>query len=133
MTPLITGIYSKFIAAPANDFYTALSGRLYHAEAPQSTTFPYAVVFTVSHEHDWTFEDTFEDVLIQFSIFTQERSAANAGIFWGYLTTLYDDAVITISGYSQIYMIRDQSRLIRDEESNVWHYSVDYDCKVEKS
>ena len=133
MTPLITGIYSKFVALPANNLYTALSGRLYHAEAPQSATFPYATVFTVSSEHDWTFTDTFEDVLIQFNIFTNERSAANAGTFWKYLIALYDDTPISITGYSQIDMIRGQSRLVRDEENNVWQYMVEYECTLEQS
>jgi len=133
MTPLITGIYSKFIAAPANNLYTALGGRLYHAEAPQSVTYPYATVFVVSSEHDWTFTDTFEEVLVQFSIFTQERSAANAGTYWKYLIALYDDASISVTGYSQIDMIRGQSRLIRDEESNTWHYMTEYNSTLEQS
>ena len=132
MTPIITGIYSKFTAEPANSLYTALGGRLYHAEAPQNATFPYAVVFIVSHEHDWVFDDEFEEALVQFSIFTNERSAVTAGTLWGYLKSLYDDATITVSGYTQISMIRGQSRLIRDETGNIWHYSVDYDVMVQE-
>ena len=133
MTPLITGIYSKFVAAPANSLYTALSGRLYHAQAPQGATFPYGVVFTVSHEHDWTFTHTFEDVTVQFSLFTNESSASNIGTLWTYLTALYDDASITITGYSHLYMIRSSSRLIREPDKNIWHYSIDYDCLEQKS
>lgn len=133
MTPLITGIYSKFTAAPANTFYTAMGGRLYHAEAPQGATFPYTVVFAVSSEHEWTFTDTMEEVLIQFSIFTNESSATNAGAHWAKLIALYDDASLTIAGYSRVSMIRGQSRLLRDTENNIWQYTIEYECFLEKS
>lgn len=131
MTPVITGIYTLF--STTNDFNTAISGRLYHAEAPQNATFPYCVVSVISSEHDWTFSDTFEDVLIQFSIFTNESSAANIGTYWSKLIALFDSASLTVSGYSSIFMHRGQSRILREVDDNIWQYIVEYDCKVEKS
>ena len=130
MTPLMTGIYTLFTALPANDLFTAVGGRMYDGEAPQGATYPYVVQTTVSHEQDWTFADSLENALVQFSIYTNEVGATNAGTFWGYLTTLYDDASPTVSGYSMISMIRAQSILVRDQISNVWQYSVDYDCEM---
>ena len=128
MTPLITAIYSKFTSTPVNAFYTAMAGRMYHAEAPQDSTFPYAVVFSVSHEQDWNFSHSFEDVLVQFSIFTNESSASNIGTYWANLKSLYDDTALTITGYSKVHMVRTNSNLFRDTENNIWHYSVEYEC-----
>ena len=133
MTPLLTGIYTLFSALPHNTFYNAIGGRLYHANAPQEATFPYCVVESVSHEYDWNFTDTFESVLIQFSIFTEERSASNIGVHWNKLATLFDDAAVSVSGYNEISMIRQQSRLLRDIENNIWQYVVEYECFLEKS
>lgn len=131
MTPLLTGIYTLFAAEPHNTFYTAIGGRMYHAEANQGATFPYCVVSTISHEHDWNFTDTFENVLVQFSIFTNESSASNIGAHWGKLIALFDDASITVSGYSQVNLYREQSRLLRDPGNNVWHYATDYEVVIQ--
>ena len=131
MTPLIAGIFSLF--STTNDFKTAISSRMYFEEAPQNVDFPYCVVSIISSEHNWTFSDTFEDVLVQFSIFTQDSSAVNIGTYWGYLISLFDSASLTVSGYSSIFMHRGQSRLMRETEDNIWQYVVEYDCEVEKA
>jgi len=133
MTPLLTGIYSLFTDTPANALHTALDGRLYHAEAPQDATFPYCVMSIVSHEHDWQFDEEMENVLVQFSIFTNESSASTIGTLWSNLCTLFDDADLTVTGYRLISMIREQSILLRDTENNIWHYAVDYECILEQT
>jgi len=132
MTPLMTGLYSKFTADTDGNLYTALSGRLYHGEAPQGVTFPYAVMYAIDQQHDWSFSDDFEDVLVQFSIFTNESSASNIGTYWSYLKSLYDDTTLTISGYSKIHMVRTSSNLLRDTENNIWQYVTDYEVMLKQ-
>jgi hypothetical protein len=128
MKPLMTGIYSHFTADPANALYTAVSGRMYHHEAPQGATFPYVITLAVFEDHDWTFEEEIEEVSVQFSIYTNERSASTAGTICGNLKSLYDDADLTVSGYSTVHMIRSNSQLLRDAANNIWQYIVEYDC-----
>ena len=133
MTPLAIGIYNYFKAAPANTFYTAMGGRMYFGEAPQGATFPYCVMSIISSEHDWTFDDEMESVLVQFSIFTNESSAVNIGLHWSKLKSLYDDASLTVSGYTQVSLLRGQSILLRETENNIWQYAVEYECLLEVS
>ena len=129
----MTALYTKFTALPVNDLYTALSGRLYHAEAPQGATFPFCVMYIINQMGDWSFTDTFEDVAVQFSIYTNESSASNIGAYWSYLTTLFDDVNLTIAGYSDIQVHRELSQLIRDTENNIWHYATQYRFYLQKS
>lgn len=101
---------------------------MYHGEAPQGATFPYVVQTAVSHEQDWTFSDSLEEALVQFSIYTNEEGATDLGTIWGYLTDLYDDASPSVSGYTSVSMIRGQSIPLRVPSDNVWQYAVEYDC-----
>ena len=129
MNALFTGIYSKF----SND--TDLSGAvtgLYLSEAPQNVAFPYAVYFMVSDTHDWQFVEEFEEVLIQFNIFSESASIAEAGTILGYLKTLYDDCALTVSGYDHIYMQREFIYSYRDADAMTWAYSVQYRVYLKK-
>jgi len=45
---------------------------MYNTEAPQDAVFPYAVFSLISDVPEWTFSEDFENVLIQFNIFSKE-------------------------------------------------------------
>ena len=67
MKVLFESIWNHF-APPGTkpDIYTDLSGRLYLQEAPQNTSYPYAVYQLVSHTHEWFFAEDLEEFTIQF-------------------------------------------------------------------
>jgi hypothetical protein len=58
MKEIATGIYGKFTAIDGgglhNALYLALDGKLFHTQAPQTTTFPYAVFSFVSQVPEYT-------------------------------------------------------------------------------
>jgi len=134
MKVLFTGIYNLFNATPHNSFYNALSGGLYLYEAPQNTDYPYAVFFLVSGEHDRYFSGPdFEEPVIQFSLFSDSESASEVTDLFTYLTALYDDCSLTVTGYTSIIFERTIYRLFReplagdqDAKGGIWHYAVEY-------
>lgn len=125
MKPLFQAIYT--FASTASTFWTAVGGRFYLHEAPQSATFPFAVYTLVALEPDFIFDGSLIEPLIQISIFSNDTGADEITTAWGYMTTRFDDAAISVAGHSSVEFRRGQARLIREPETNIWHYATDYD------
>lgn len=136
MKEIAQGIYGKFTAINGgglhNALYTALDGKLFHTQALQPTTFPYAVFSFVSQATEYTFTDEFENLVVQFSLFSTKESSLEIEDLRGKLTALYDWSLLTVTGYSHLYMRRISSRLMRDDRP-AWHYAIDYRVFVVKS
>lgn len=134
MNGLLTGIMTKL---SGSSLATAIGSRLYADEAPQNTTFPYVVFFIVSANQQDTFSYKVDDVLIQFSIFSNSPGLTEITGIYNNLIALFDDAALTISGKTQIWMIRQNLTTMVDEiptsDSNniVRHWAVDYSVMVQ--
>lgn len=134
MKTLFTGIYSLFVAEPANAFYTAIGGRLYLGEAPQGATYPYCVYSMPSNVPEYYFSgERLEEFLIQFSIFDKDGSASDIGTLFENLKTLFDDCTVTVAGYTCLIFERSLARLIRHPADNVWQHTVQYEVTLEKN
>ncbi|GAG75995.1 unnamed protein product, partial [marine sediment metagenome] len=83
--------------------------------------------------------EDFEDVLIQFSIFSSASSSGEAKDIYTDLDTLYHKCSLgSISGGKQfIWMWRNTLTIMKDEVTTkagtvgVWHVAVDYDVFYE--
>lgn len=134
MKALSVALYSLFTAAPTGDFYAAVAGQLYPGEAPQgAAAFPYVVYQVVAGSPTMTFSDTQEDVLIQFSIFSQGASKAAALDIYEKLKGWLDGAALAVTGYTHLETRRGLYREIREPANNLWHVPVEYRFLLEKS
>lgn len=127
MNALRTGIYTE-LTGTANDFAAAVGNRIYYGMAPQSTICPYAVFHILSGNHDFTFREKFDRVTIQFNLFDDSSSPTELETIYGYLITLFDNASLSVSGYTSIWCNRTvtvPARWIDVEQ--VWQISVRYD------
>jgi hypothetical protein len=124
MNALLTGIYTKFNAG--NTFKTAVGGRLYTRYAPQGTTFPYSVLDIVTGIGDWNFDQDFDDIDIQFNLFSQSTSETEIGTLYSTLRALFDDCALTVSGYTHLFMQYDQYWSFFNANENVRQYAVQY-------
>ena len=132
MQVLFNGIYSKFTGSTgAGTLYTLLGGRLHPNEAPQESAYPYGVYYLISDVPEYTFSETIETALIQFNLFDDDSSATDINTAFTALTTLYDWATITITGYTSVYMQRELNYLLR--ESDVWNYMIQYRLVFQKN
>ncbi len=137
MNKLYASIYNLFKAAPDSvhsAFYTAISGRLYLFNAPQSAAYPYVVYFPVTNNNDLDFTDEHETFKIQFNLFSQNNSALEAGTILGYLKTVLDNCKLTVSGWNALKFQRDFVIPFNDLEQTppIHGYSVQYNCLLEK-
>lgn len=132
MNALLTAIYNR--GTDSSDFNTAVGGRLYAFKAPQEATFPYCVFHEISETYDFTMalSNEFEDILIQFNIFSDKNSPSEVGTICGYLKARFDWCALTVSGYTCLKMEREWAHRMYLSEEAIWQYAVQYRCLLEK-
>ncbi len=127
MQVLFTGLYNKYLSNAA--LKAAITG-FYFTEAPQDAAMPYVVYNLVSNVPDWTYTEDMENSLIQFSIFDDHSSSTTINDIYEKLTALFDWCVLTIEGYSHIYMKREFNILTRGND--IWKYVIQYRNEIQK-
>lgn len=136
MKEVAQGIYTKFTEVGGggahNALYTSVAGRMFLQQAPQDTVFPYIVFSFVSGAHEFTFTNRFENVRVQFSIFSTKESAIEVEGIRANLWTLYDLCDLSLTGYSSVYMRRETTILTKDDRP-AWNCHTDYRVYVEKT
>lgn len=131
MKALITGIYNLFNTG-TNTLKTALSSKLYHAYAPQSTTYPYGTYFIVTSNYDFYFKapsasgSQWEDVTVQMNFFSNNSSASEITDIMGYVESLFDFCSPTVSGYTVSTFEREWKSLDWIPEEMVWMATYQY-------
>ena len=132
MINLTTAIVSK---ASGSSFLTSIGSRLRNGRAEDSETYPYCVFYLPISDDPQilsTFDRHYEDIDMQFSIFSDTHSPSEALTIYGYLIALYDDCTLSITGRTLIKMERTNHTLIPEDHTTpdgvqrVWHVPVDY-------
>ena len=136
MNELRTAIYNK--SQEASNFKTSIGGRFYFDKAPQGTkstpaTYPYVVAHEVVDDYEFTFQEDFERVRVQFNIYSNCNSASESGTIFGYLKDVFDWGTLSVSGYMFKKSERIFSRQFWDETKDQYVYVVDYNFLIQKN
>jgi hypothetical protein len=126
---LFAAINTKFSAA--NDFKTAISSRFYLNTAPQGISSPYAVFSLVNNTTDFNFTSTFDEALIQIDIIDDNQSSDILDTA-DKCMALFDDCLLTVSGYQFIKMERDFNFFIEDADEEIQRYTIQYSVNLRK-
>ena len=141
MKSLTTAIFGLMTSSTA--LYADIGGRLFKGQAPQGMEYPYVVFMIISDVPDKTFTEDFEDILIQFSLFSSASSSGEVEDMFAHLKELYDECAMTIAAVSHdvantlVWMKRQNATLmVEDEETpagtrQIWHYAVDFEIKTQ--
>ena len=134
MNSLFTAIYDHFKAIPYSGLYANIGGRLYLNVSPQGATFPHCVYFIVSDYDALDYSDETEEISIQFNIFSEKNSAAEAGNLLEDLKSMFDGCDISVSGWHVLNFQRNFVIPNNDfsQKPFVHGYSVEYDVLLEK-
>lgn len=103
---------------------------LYTVEAPEGCDWPYGTVST-NVVADWTFEETQEDCLIMFTLFSKTPGHTEICNCFELLKTAFDFHDLAVAGYEPISLERGPANLIKVEK--VWQYSITYRLLIEKT
>ena len=129
MKDLFAAITAKFTAA--NTFKTAVSSRFYLNTAPQGIASPYAVFTLVNNVADYNFTSTFDEALIQIDIIDDNQSSDILDTA-DKCMTLFDDCLLTVTGYQFIKMERDFNFFIEDADEEIQRYTIQYSVNLRK-
>ena len=122
MQEALESIYTRFVADA--DLSGAVTG-MWQTEAPPKTVFPYITTHLVSNNPLWVFPaKAMENLLIQFSIFSDTVADTEVNRIYRYLTVAYDNVNLTVCGHACVMMKRENAGLMRNDE--VWQYAVTY-------
>ncbi len=123
----------------SSTLYGLIARRLYREEAPSkksdkgtatiTSEYPYIVyriVDDIPFEIMW--EHQGEQLRIQFDIWSNKNGAGQAEDVYDALKEKYDNCQnqLTVTGYTCVRFRRDVARLVKDQESGLWRYMVDY-------
>jgi hypothetical protein len=126
----------------SSNLYTKIGGRLFKDRAPEGVEYPYVIFILVSNVPEKTFTEDYENVLIQFSLFSMASSSSEVEDMFTYLEDLYDEKGMTIPAVAPdvastlVWMKRQQAILSTEEHTTpdgtieVWHYAVEYEVKI---
>ena len=128
MNALLTAIFTRF---SGSDFSTDIGGRMYSRYAPQGTPFPYAVVSIPVDLGDWMFVERFDDLDVQFNLFSQSTSETEIGTMLTNLRSRYDDTTLSVTGYTHLYCQFERAVALSDAEENIRQYSVFYNILLQ--
>lgn len=97
---LKTAIYG--LITGANAFNTDIGGRFYYEIAPQGAVYPFASYHFVAHTRSKDSGSKFEDVTVQFSLYSNASDDAEIGTMEKDLMNIFDNITLTITGYTNI-------------------------------
>ena len=136
MKALTKEIYEKLAGTSLEGY---IADRLYKGRSIESSEYPFVEFAVVDGNPEYTMSENFEDVTIQFDIFSATNSADEVEDIFTALTDLYDNAVLTPTSETGIYMWRSNFNLISEEHTvrvatqQVWHYSIDYNILIQRT
>lgn len=129
MKNLTTAIYGKLSGSALE---TAIGGQLFKGRASDGTNYPYIVFFVVSNTPEKTFSEDYENVIIQFSLFSSASGTTEIENMYMHLKALYDECSLSITGATLIWMKRDNAVFLVEDHTTpsgtarVFAYHVDY-------
>ena len=111
-----------------------IANRMFKGQADEGTDYPYAIFFVVTDMPERTFSEDFQDVVVQFSLFSITSGTTEIENMYADLNTLYDDKTpFAVTGSTMIWMRRSQANFLVEDHTTptgsqrVWHYAVDYE------
>ena len=129
MKALFAAITAKFTAA--NTFKTAVSSRFYLNTAPQGISKPYAVWTLINNTADYNFTSTFDEAMIQIDIIDDNDNSDILDIA-DKCMALFDDCLLSVTGYQFIKMERDFNFFIEDPDEEIQRYTIQYAVNLRK-
>ena len=137
MEQILTGIYSVYNGAAANELKTAVSGYVpptgmfpYHA--PAGFSYPVITYTLVTSTASRLMQSiALEIPIIQFSVWDENPSPLRAVKIADKLDTLFEGKCLSLATHTQVDMTKKFEKLLALEE-NKWHYVLQYEILTTK-
>ena len=130
MKNLTTAIYGRLSGSA---LAARINSRMFKGQALEGTDYPYIVYMVVTDTPDHTFTEDFEDVLVQFSLFSITSGTTEVENMYTDLKTLYDEKSFNVTGSTLVWMRRSNANFIVEDHTTptgtqkVWAWHVDFE------
>ena len=130
MKNLTTAIFGQMSGSA---FGTAIGNRLFKGQSPPGTEYPYCTYQVVTDTPERTFSEDFENVIVQFSLFSIASGTTEVEGMFTNLKTLYDEQSFSITGSTLIWMRRTttvfnvEDHITPHGTQRVWAYHCDFE------
>ena len=130
MKNLTTAIYGRLSGSA---LAARINSRMFKGQAPEGTDYPYIVYMVVTDTPNHTFTEDFENVLVQFSLFSITSGTTEVENMYTDLKTLYDEKSFSITGSTLVWMRRSNANFIVEDHTTptgtqkVWAWHVDFE------
>jgi len=132
LTDLETAIMNTFNGNAA--LLAAATGGMHNTESPSNADYPRIVFNIVAGIKSNTFSHEYENISVDFRIYTQSNSSVSLNNLFALLISLYDDLRMTVNNYTTVEMRRTVYNKTKDEtDESVWIYLVSYKVVLEKT
>ena len=133
----VTSVYNKLNVAAITDLVIGI----YHLKALQGTAYPYINYWIITDTSADTFRDWRDELLLQIDIFCQEENktgtpvsgSQHVGVIAKAVAGELDEATLTVSGYTNVFCQRGMTRLLYEDDNNVWHKVMEYRLIMSKA
>lgn len=125
----------------ASDALGAAITRIYNTEASSSAVFPYIVFTLINSSTNGTFTEKFEEYLVQFNIYSENKSSMEACNIFNLLIgnedlgTGFDHAEFDVDDHTMIVCQREPPASLSKwtvDCKRVWDYMVSYRILLQK-
>jgi len=112
-------------------FRSLLTGGMWNTEAEQGTAFPYGTfeVITDTPDHFASGNNYIENVLLQFNLFSNDKSQVEVLNLLGALIDCFDFKIIPVAEYTVKSCVRENVIPLRID--NVWQMNIRYRILLE--
>jgi len=131
MNEIRTAIYTK--SQLTSTFKTSIDGRFYWDKAPQSPTYPFVVAHEIVSDYSYTFTEQFENVRVQFNIYSKSTSVSESGTIYNNLKSLFDWSTLSVTDYRCVKIERLFSKSFWDSEKEQYIYVADFNFLLSKN
>lgn len=132
---LFGAIFTKLSNSNLSNY---VGGRIYSEFPPDDAQFPYVILKLVGVVPiEDSFTASIDENMIQFSLYSTSTGMTEITTMHNYLITLFDDAVLTISGDTVVWCVNQGTTplnpepIVEDAASFVRHWAVEYSIMVQ--
>jgi len=127
---ILTGIKTWFDDSPL----PALTEGLFYGQADRDTDAPYVTYHLIDGRTDDDMSSYVQDMLVQFSVWSDDSSPTEAVRIGEMLALWFDDAAIDVDGGACYICQRESYNLVQDPDvvGGGWQYQVDYRLMVQE-
>lgn len=135
MKELFKAINTEWQSAGSSSLRTLAGDKLWPFRAPAGQDFPVTVYNHVNTIVDYSMQTgsaggEYRSVFIDFNIYTDEASPLNIETAAETLYSVFDDELLTVTGWTVFSANRNGDQLIRDEDVKGWHKVISYEYQL---